>query len=125
MYKSLWIGEIKKEFKDGTHWAKLRIKKDVKVNEKYIDVLVGKKDKQWHMHIGINLDQTIRFTQFRGVTHSITREVKSLKRGFLENKKVLVDPTVSPGKTLVLKINMDGDTREISINEFRLGQNSH
>lgn len=120
MDKSLWIREIKKNTEDGTHWAKLRVKKDTNLNEKYIDVLVGEKDKQWHTHIGINLDQTVRFTQFRNVTRAVTREVKSLKRGLLENKEVLVDPTISKVKTLVLKINMDGDTREVSIEEFRL-----
>lgn len=121
MDKSSWIGEIKREFKDETHWAKLRVKKDVKVNEKYIDVLVGQKGKQWHAHIGINLDQTLKFAQFRNITHSIAREVESLKKGPLENKKLLVDSAVSPVKTLVLKINIDGDTREVSIKEFRLG----
>ena len=119
MDKSLWIKEIKKDSKTKTHWAKLRVKKDTKLNEKYIDVLVGGKGKQWHTHMGINLDQTIRFTQFRSVTHAITREVKSLKRGLLENKKLIVDPTIPEVKTLVLKINMNGDTSEVSIEEFR------
>lgn len=120
MNKSLWIGEIKKEFKDETHWAKLRVKKDTRVNEKYIDILVGRKGKQWYTHIGINLDQSTKFTRFRGVTHAITRKVESLKRGLLENEKLLIDPEISPVKTLHLVLNMDGDTGEVSIKEFRL-----
>jgi hypothetical protein len=118
--KTLWIGNINKEFIDKTHWAKLRVKTDTKVNEKYIDILIGQKGKQWHAHIGINLDQSLKFERYRGVVHSIIREVKSQKRGLLENTKLVVDPTISKVRTLILEINMDGNTREVSIQEFKL-----
>ena len=120
MDKSLWAKDAKIISKEGTHWAEIRIKNDTKSNEKYIDVLIGKKDAPYHMHIGINLDQSLKFQRFRGVTRAIAREVKSMKRGLLENSTLLVDPTISPVKTFVFKINMDGDTREVSIEEFRL-----
>ena len=86
MGSSLWARKTKKHSEDGNHWAELRIKKDAKTNEEYIDVLVGeKKGKPYHIHIGINLNQTQKFKQYRGVTRSITRKVESLKKGLLEN----------------------------------------
>jgi hypothetical protein len=124
MNKGLWAKDIKIISNEGTLWAKLRIKNDTKSNEKYIDVLIGKKDAPYHMHIGINLDQSLKFQRFRGVVRSLTREVESMKRGLLENSTLLVDPTISPAKAFVFKINMDGNTGEVSIKEFGLESNS-
>jgi len=120
MDKSLWIKKVEKEVKDETHWAKLKIKKDKQSNESYIDILSGRKGKAPHAHIGVNLDQTLKFTEFRGVTPSIQRDVKSLKRGHVESKKVIVDPNLMPAKKLFLKLNMNGTTKEVLIQEFRL-----
>ena len=119
MSTTFWIRESKREYKDKTHWAKLRIKKD-KQGKQYIDVLVGRKGKRWHAHFGFNLDQSLRFAEFRGVVHSIQRDVESSKKGHLESKKIIVDPEVKPMKELILKLNIDGDTKEVTIREFRL-----
>ena len=118
--EKLWTKDTVKRYKDNTHWAVLRMKKDRKNGQQYFDILIGLKDKKPHAHLGINLDQTIRFSEFRKTTHSIKRTVVSKKKGLLENKAVVVNKDVIGGKQLVLKITMDGPTAEVFVEEFRL-----
>ena len=63
--EKLWTKQVVKEVKNNTHWAKVRTKKDPKTGETYFDVLIGLKGKEAHAHIGINLNQTLRFQQYR------------------------------------------------------------
>ena len=88
--------------------------------EQYFDVLIGLKGKNPHAHLGINLDQTIRFSEFRKTTHSIKRTVISKQKGLLENKAAIVDRDVLGGKNLAFKLTMDGPTAEVIVEEFRL-----
>ncbi len=121
MKKGLWIMKgTKIEIKDKTHWAKLRIKKDSNTENDFIDILFGKKGKTWKTHLGINLDQTILFSEYRGVIHSIKRDIDSKIRGHLETNKYIVDPDLKPGKNLILKFDMKENTNEVKIVEFRL-----
>jgi len=121
MNENLWIKKQSKlETEDKTHWAKLRIKKDSRKNDDYIDILMGKRGKSWHAHYGFNLDQSIRFTEFRGVVHSIKREIDSKIIGHLETKKYVVDPNLKPGKNLILKLDIEEETNEVKISVFRL-----
>lgn len=121
MKENLWINKQSKlEIKDKNYWAKLRIKKDSKIENDYIDVLFGEKGKPWKSHLGINLDQTILFSEYRGVIHSIKRDIDSKIRGHLETKKYIVDPDLKPGKNLILKLDIEENTNEVKIVEFRL-----
>lgn len=118
--KGLWIKKITKEIKNKTHWAKLRVKKDEMSNKYYLDILAGRKNRRPHAHIGINLDQTLKFRRYRGITHSIEREVKFLKKRYGESRKVIIDHNLMPAKDVIVKLNIDGNTKEVTIREFRL-----
>lgn len=120
MNQGLWIKKTTRQFKDQTDWAKLRVKTDSSSDESYMDILVGHKRTGWHAHIGISLDGTVRFAKYRGITHSIEREVRSIKRGLLGNEKILIDSRVTPDRNLVFRVAINGGTREVSIEEFRL-----
>lgn len=115
-----WTKETVKRYENHTHWAVLRTKKDPKTGEQYFDILIGLKGKNPHAHLGINLDQTIRFSEFRKTTHSIKRTVVSKQKGLLENKTAIVDRDVLGGKNLAFKLTMDGSTAEVIVEEFRL-----
>ncbi len=118
--EKLWTKETERRCKNNTHWALLRTKKDKETGQQYFNILVGLKGKGPHAHFGINLDQTIRFSEFRKTTHSVKRTVVSKREGPLENKAVIVDKDVKGGKQLVVKLTMDGPTAEVIIEEFRL-----
>jgi len=121
MKGNLWINKQKKlEIKNEKYWAKLRIKKDSKTGNNYIDILSGEKGKPWKSHLGINLDQSLLFSKYRGVIHSIKRDVDSKIKGHLETRKYIVDPDLKPGKDLILKFNIEESTNEVKIVEFRL-----
>jgi hypothetical protein len=118
--EKLWTKDITRRYEDTTHWAILRTKEDSKTGKRYFDVLVGLKGGKPHAHFGINLNQTLRFSEFRKTTHSIGRTVVSKKKGLLEDKALVVDDDVKGGKKLVLKLTMDGPTAEVTIEEFKL-----
>lgn len=118
--EKLWTKKVVREFKDDTNWAKLRTKKDLKTGETYFDVLIGLKGKKAHAHIGFNLNNTLRFQQYRKITHSIERTVESQKHGFLEHKKVIVDEKAKGGKQLVFQLIMVGSSAEVIVKEFYL-----
>lgn len=118
--EKLWTKEAERRYKNNTHWALLRTKKDTETRQQYFDILVGLKGKRPHAHFGINLDQTIRFSEFRKTTHSVERTVVSKREGSLENRAIIVDKDVKAGKQLVLKLTMEGPTAEVIIEEFRL-----
>jgi hypothetical protein len=120
MENGLWTRKTRKRFEDETHWAQLTVKEDPDRGASYFDILVGLKGKGWHAHFGININETIRFTEFRGGAHSIARNVESLKYGHIEYKKIIVDPTVSPDKAMVFKTSLDRDTGEVTVEEFKL-----
>ena len=118
--EKLWTKDTVKRYEDKTHWAELRTKKDRKTGQRYFDILIGMKRKKPHAHLGINLDQTVRFAEFRKTTHSIKRTVVSKKKGPLENKAIVVDKDVLGGKKLIFKLTMDGPTAEVFVEEFKL-----
>ena len=118
--EKLWTKKIVREFKDENNWAKLRTKKDHKTGETYFDILIGLRGKEPHAHIGFNLNQTLRFQQFRKITRSIERKVESQKKGFLEHKKAIVDEQAKGGKQLVFQLAMVGSSAEVIVKEFFL-----
>ena len=68
----------------------------------------------------INLDQTILFSEYRGVVRSVERKIDSRIKGHLRTDKYIVDSELNPMKNLILKLNIDLDNNEVKISEFRL-----
>ncbi len=67
MFK-LWTHRTWQEYSGKERWAKLRVKKDRTSGEDYFDILVGKNGMDAHAHIGIALDHSLLFAEYRGVT---------------------------------------------------------
>jgi hypothetical protein len=114
----LWINKIKMEINDDKGWAKLRIKKDKVDDEDYIDILIGMKNKKPHIHFGLNLDNSMKFSEYRGVTKAISRKIESRKYGLLQDAQQIIDPTVTPARNIIIQIRMEGTTGEVKINKF-------
>ena len=118
LQKNLWTKEIKRRYEDKTHWATLKVKKNK--GQDYFDILIGPKGKKAHSHLGINLDQTLRFQEGRKLVYSIGRKVESRKKGLVEDKKVVVDKDVTSRRELIFVLIMDGSTGEVKIKKFGL-----
>jgi hypothetical protein len=103
------------EYKTTNHWAKVRIMKDKKRGDLYIDVLAGRKGEPAHYHVGINPDQTLRFNEVREKLANIRRQVDDVKTGdSLEDKTVAFKQ--SKGKaSLTFKVIVDEPTRTIKV----------
>ena len=116
----LWIDEKKQRIEDDKNWAEIKVKQDMNTGEDYIDVLIGtKNNSKDHLHIGWNLDQSIRFAEFRDITKSIGRKVESKNLGILQDGVVEINPDVKPSKTITFQFNIEGSTGEISIKQFK------
>ncbi len=115
----LWIDEKKQKIKDDKNWAEIKVKRDEYAGEEYIDLVIGSKNKQKeHTHMGINLDQSIRFTEFRDVTRSVGLKVESKEKGILQNDVVEIDPNVKSYRTTTLQFKIEGSTGEVIITKF-------
>jgi hypothetical protein len=102
-------------YESGRSWAQVRIKKDSRRGDYYIDVLFGDKgESRPHTHMGINGDQTLRFLDPRGTTQSVTNTLESKLEGHLYTKRrMLIE---APARsTLSLKINIDIPTKTIRL----------
>ena len=118
MNKLHFSGSRLYEFSDSTHWAKLRIKRD-KFGLEYADLLIGwKGDKKWHAHLGINLDQSIKFEQYRGVINSVVRNAKSLKKGKYESFAKEVDSNIKHIRPFVFEFTINVSSAEIVVSKF-------
>lgn len=94
-------------------WAELRIRKDSRRGDYYIEALFGTKgEKRYHTHVGINADQTLRFMKSRGVIHSIERKVDSKMEGHLETRSATLNDKPPRGK-LTFKVIIDEPSRMI------------
>jgi hypothetical protein len=115
-----WTSETWMKYEDEGRWAKLRVKNDNASGEDYFDILIGKAGQDPHVHIGIALDQTLLFAEYRGLVHKIARKIESQRQGLVEEKESIVDPNVPPLKDLILKLNIDTRTGQITIADFGL-----
>ncbi|MFO8133233.1 MAG: hypothetical protein R6U10_04795 [Thermoplasmatota archaeon] len=104
------------------YWAKLRVKEDS--GEQYFDILIGKRGEEPHIHLGINLDQTLRFNEGRGIEGSISRKVESQNYGLMSDGKIIVDKNIDGSSDVELHFELDmvGETREVIIKEFELNR---
>lgn len=96
-------------------WGELKIKDD---GVQYFDLLFGKKGKEPHAHMGINLDQKLRFLEGRGITNTIRRQIESQKYGLISDVKEIYKD-VEGLNEFELKLNVEFDTGEIIIQSFR------
>jgi hypothetical protein len=103
--------------KNNDSWAELKIKDSD--GEQFFDILLGKKGKKAHMHMGINLDQSLRFHQGRGITDTLRRQVHSKKHGPISDVKLEKIKDVEGLHEFEFKINIEVDTGEITIQSFR------
>jgi|GEM_PF-5950078 len=107
-------------FEDVTHWAELKIKKNVSGQE-YADILVGwKDDPKWHAHFGIRVDQSLEFERYRGIVNSMIREVESAKQGSTTSSTKIIDHNVKLTRPLILRFSIDVAKGEVSITQFGL-----
>ncbi len=90
---STWTREGEREhYETAGAWATVRIMKDPKRGDEYIDLLLGVKGKDPHAHYGINRDLSIRFHQHRGRINSIRREAIDSNLGKVDDKTLLLKP---------------------------------
>ncbi len=114
----------KEKVKTPRYWGNVRVKKDSRTDDYYIDVLIGKKDSTVpHIHVGINLDQSLRFVESRDELVNIHRKVDSKLQG------PLLDETVQykqgdMGARLTFTVIVDDPTKtiEIKLNEMTLSE---
>jgi len=79
----VWLGRTKKNVVEGrteNYWIK------VKKKNGFVDVLIGKKGEEAHIHFGLNPDTSHKFIQDRGKVKNIRRD-----RIMLNGEKVLID----------------------------------
>ncbi|MDE1870870.1 MAG: hypothetical protein KGI06_01365 [Candidatus Micrarchaeota archaeon] len=96
-------------------WAKVRVKKDSKRGDYYIDVLIGSKgDKNPHAHIGINGDQSQRFFETRGIINTFSRKAVDSKQGLLDDRTINLKP--QKGKnSFTFNVVIDDRTKTIKV----------
>jgi len=113
------IRKGKERITSENYWGNVRIIKDSKTNEEYIDVLVGiKNETRPHVHIGINLDQSLRFVESRDELVTIRRKVESKLRGKLKDETVSYKSNKPAGATLTFDVIVDDPTKTIEV-KFR------
>lgn len=114
---SFTIKEGKERLETENFWAEFRIKRDDRIGDRYIDVLIGNKDEtKPHSHLGLNLDQSTRFVEPRGLLNAIRREVDSKQKGRLADETIVYsEPKVGkPKGKFVFRIIIDEPTWTIT-----------
>lgn len=114
---SFTIKEGKERLETKSFWAEFRVKKDERRGDQYIDVLIGRKDEMKpHSHIGINLDQSTRFVEPRGVLNTIRRVVNSKQMGRLADETIEYSERRDgkPEGNFVFQIIIDEPTKTIT-----------
>jgi hypothetical protein len=115
-----WTHETHRSYKDDERWALLRVKHDRDSDADYFDILIGKNGQDPHVHMGVALDQTLLFAEYRGLVGKVGRKIESQQRGVLEDGRRLINPNVKELKELVLVFNIDPQTGQTSIRDFAL-----
>jgi hypothetical protein len=117
---AFWTHETRREYKDDERWAKLRVKRDRDSDADYFDVLIGKTGQDPHVHMGIALDQTLLFAEYRGLVRQVGRKIESQQKGLLEDGHRVIDPNVAASSELVFKVDIKLETGQIIIRDFGL-----
>ncbi|MGI9103492.1 MAG: hypothetical protein ACR2IF_13730 [Terriglobales bacterium] len=116
----LWTHKTLMEYRGEQRWAKLRVKTDDASGEDYFDILVGKNGQGPHAHLGIALDHSLLFAEYRGVVQKMAKRIESQQKGVLETQEAVINPNAAPAQDLIFKVNIDTCTGETTIVEFAL-----
>jgi len=115
----LWIDEKNRRIEDEKNWAELRIKTDRETGEPYIDVLIGSKtDSNIKSHMGLYLNQSHRFIDFRGHIKAINRKIVSKNKGLLKDETVLLNDKLKDTFDVVFSFIIEGSTGEVMVKRF-------
>jgi hypothetical protein len=117
---NLWTDESWQEYNGDRHWAKLRVKRDPGTGENYFDILVGKKDHEWHAHLGIGLDQTVKFLEDREQLHDIRRTLESEQKGLIDVQDLMMNAKALGGAKLILKFDLNPNSGQVTVRDFGL-----
>jgi len=95
-------------------WAEFKVKRDHKRGDEFVDVLIGRKGREEvHAHVGINLDQSLRFMEPRNMLTEIRREIDSKLEGRVADEKIVLSN--KPGKArFTFSILIDEPTKTIT-----------
>jgi hypothetical protein len=109
----------KKRIETENFWAELKVKRDWKRGEYYIDVLAGRREHfldhlKHYYHMGINLDQSLRFCEGRGVLTTMRREIDSKQMGRLADDTIRFKSPVGAGAEFKFRIIIDEPTKTIT-----------
>jgi len=104
----------KARLKTENFWAEFKVKRNHKRGDEYVDVLIGRKGrKEAHTHVGINLDQSLRFLEPRNVLTEVRREIDSKLEGRVADEKIVLSH--KPGNArFTFSILIDGPTKTIT-----------
>jgi hypothetical protein len=98
----------------------LRVKRDRDSDADYFDVLIGRKGREAHVHLGIALDQTLLFAEYRGLVRQVGRKIESQQQGLLEDGHKIIDPNALASSELILVFDIKTQTGQTTIRDFAL-----
>ena len=109
----------KRRIETKSFWAEFRVKRDNRRGDYYIDVLAGRRRHfldhlKHYYHMGINLDQSLRFCKGRGVLTAVRREIDSKQKGRLADDIVRFKPPGGAGAEFKFQIIIDEPTKTIT-----------
>jgi hypothetical protein len=118
----LWTDKTWRKCKGKRRWATLRVKRDGASGEDYFDVLLGRVGEPWHAHLGIALDQSLLFQEDRGLIGRMGRRMESRQKGLIEERNSIVSPDVPPGADLILKLDVNPSTGQVTVLDFGIAE---
>lgn len=112
---SFTIARGKERLETRNFWTEFKVTRDSKRGDEYIDVVMGRRNRsKSHAHVGINLDQSIRFINPRSVLIAVRREIDSKHRGRLKDETIRFSEPGGEGAQFTLKVLIDGPTKTIT-----------
>jgi len=122
MKSDLWAIEGKKKIENEDAWVDLSIKED-KEKGQYLYVLGGNKHKKEKFHWNTYLDQSTHYIESREILKSIKREAVSKKHGKFPDEEITFESNKDVSFNFILKLEIDGTTKEIKIIKFDFTKN--
>lgn len=114
MNNKLWINKTTTLRNENDKcWAELKIKDDS--GDQYIDILIGERGKKPHIHMGINLDQSLRFLEPRGIVQKINKKIDSKIYGPISNITGIINNDIKGLYNFEVKFNIEINTNEVTI----------
>src|SRR5208282_5373377 len=109
----------KKRIETQNFWAEFRVRRDSRRGDYYIDVLVGRRKHffdhlKHYFHVGINLDQSVRFCDGRGALTAMRREIDSKQKGRLADETIRFKPPGGAGAEFKFQVIIDEPTKTMT-----------